>query len=35
MIEVDIKTVLACSGLAILAATFGFVWMIHKGWLSV
>ena len=33
--EIDLHTLLFALGVLILGATVGFVWSIHKGWLSV
>jgi hypothetical protein len=35
LVEIDLHTLLFVLGVSILAATGGFVWSIHKGWLSV
>ncbi len=35
LVEFDLNTFLFVAGVSVLAATFGFVWSIHKGWLSV
>ncbi len=35
LVEIDLQTLLFVLGVSILGATAGFVWSIHKGWLSV
>lgn len=34
-VEIDLQTLLFVLGVSILAATAGFIWSIHRGWLSV
>ncbi len=33
--EIDLQTLLFVLGVSILGGTAGFVWSVHKGWLSV
>jgi hypothetical protein len=32
---IDVRTLLLAGGIFVLALTAGFVWCVHKGWLSV
>ena len=33
-IEIDVQTLLLAAGVFILVCTFGFIWAVHRGWLS-